>query len=374
MAVAPVAMVVDVPDPVVCAKTVGLRYVSDRMPGIHRERRGRGFTYHGLELCSSRQEAVNRIKLLAIPPAWTNVWICPHPNGHIQATGLDSRGRKQYIYHADWRAVRDEVKFQRMVEFGRALPEIRLAVDHGLRGPDTTRRRVVACIVRLLDKTAVRIGNREYARANESFGLTTLRPDHIDVEGSNIRLTFRAKGGKDLAISVRDRRTANVIKRLQELPGQELFQYRDDEGNVRAVDSEDVNEYLREVSAASFSAKDFRTWAASVLCAEALVALGPYDSQPAMKRNINSAVDYAAQRLGNTRTVCRSSYVHPAIIDMYIAGSLHDKWIEGYKAEGYDRLNPEEQALLAVLEHSPAGVIDFSRARKRRTRVSGSSR
>jgi DNA topoisomerase-1 len=263
-----------------------------------------------------------RIKALAIPPAWTEVWIAPRPDAHIQAVGRDAKGRKQYRYHERWRAVRDETKYGRMVEFGAALPTLRLRVTEDLALPGLPRERVLATIVALLDLTHIRIGNPEYAAENETYGLTTLRSDHVLIAGSTIRLQFTGKGGKPHAIDVRDKRLARILRRCQELPGQELFQYLDEEGQPRSVGSGDVNEYLRAITGQDFTAKDFRTWAGTVLAAHALRAAGRAASEHQAKQQVVEAIKRAALHLGNTPTICRKCYVHPAIIDAYLDGSF----------------------------------------------------
>jgi DNA topoisomerase-1 len=253
-------------DPEATAEEAGLRYVNDAMPGIRRRRAGRGFTYAGTDgRRLTDRRVLARIRALAIPPAWTDVWICPIARGHLQATGRDARGRKQYRYHARWREVRDEAKYGRMVAFGQALPRIRRRVEADLALPGLPRERVLAAVVRLLEKTAVRVGNEEYARENRSFGLTTLRNRHAEVGTSRIRFRFRGKGGKETEVELNDRRLARIVARCQELPGQALFTYLDEDGEPRTVDSADVNEYLREISGEEFTAKDFRTWAGTVL-------------------------------------------------------------------------------------------------------------
>ena len=335
------------------AEAAGLRYVTDLSPGIRRIRCGRGFRYVDPHDEAVGDERVRlRIKHLAIPPAWTDVWICPKSNGHIQATGRDARGRKQYIYHPEWTLARDETKFQRLMAFGGLLPDIRARVDRDLtQGAAVSRQRVLATLVRLLDQTAIRVGNERYARENESFGLTTLRTRHVKVDGSTLRLNFRGKGGKELSLSVRDRRVSNVVRRLHDLPGQGLFRYRDESGELRDVDSGDVNQYLHEITGQPVSAKDFRTWIASVIAAEALVAILEAADGPT-KRGLNLAIDEAARRLGNTRTVCRNSYLHPDILAAYQEAWIAPIWKEAYRLNQPGGLDPEETAMLAVLTHA----------------------
>jgi DNA topoisomerase I len=305
------------------ARLAGLRYTSDVQPGIRRQRRGRGFTYVDRDGVTVHDRAeLARIRRLAIPPAWTEVWISPNPLGHIQATGRDARGRKQYRYHERWREVRDEAKYGRLVDFAKALPRIRERVHADLARPGIPRERVLATAIRILEQTFIRVGNAEYARANGSFGLTTLRSKHVDVEGSRIVFRFRGKSGKDHEVDVRDRRLARVIARLEQLPGQELFRYRDDDGELRTIASDDVNDYLRELSGEELSAKDFRTWAGTVLAARALAQLGPARNERLANKRIVEAIDVVASRLGNTRAVCRKCYVHPGVLESYAAGDL----------------------------------------------------
>jgi DNA topoisomerase-1 len=341
-------------DPTISAKTAGLRYVTDSAPGITRKRSGRGFKYLDPDRKPLRDvETLDRIRSLVIPPAWTDVWICPWANGHLQSTGKDARGRKQYRYHPKWREVRDETKYERVVSFAQALPRIRKRVAKDLAKRGLPRERVMAAIVRLLETTLIRVGNDEYVRQNDSFGLTTMRDKHVAVNGSQIHFNFVGKGGKAHEIGLRDRRLAKIVANCQDLPGQELFQYRDDDGQVRDVGSSDVNEYIRAISGREFTAKDFRTWAGTALAAQALREFEDFDSQAAAKRNITRAIERVAERLGNTKTVCRKCYVHPAVIDAYLDRSL----VETLKArterelrESLSSLSPEEAAVLALLQ------------------------
>jgi DNA topoisomerase-1 len=312
-----------VPDPVEAAHDAGLRYTSDDRPGLRRRRAGRGFAYLDADGRTITDKGeLRRIRRLAIPPAWTEVWISPDPRGHIQATGRDARRRKQYRYHERWREVRDESKFERILDFAKALPRIRRRVDRDLARSRLTRARVLATIVRLLETSLIRVGNDEYARYNSSYGLTTLREKHVRVVGSRVTFRFRGKSGKDQEVDVRDERVARVIRRLQELPGQELFRYVDERGETRSVGSADVNAYLREISGADFTAKDFRTWAGTMYAARELRALGAADGTRATKRNVTQAVHAVAERLGNTPAVCRRCYIHPAIVRAYVEGKL----------------------------------------------------
>jgi DNA topoisomerase-1 len=335
------------------AKEAGLRYTIDDRPGIRRRRRGRSFQYidpDGRTITDAAERA--RINALAIPPAWTDVWICPSPNGHLQATGRDARGRKQYRYHPRWRQMRDEVKYGRMVEFGEALPKIREQVDRDISRRSLSKPRVVATVVRLLDETSIRVGNDEYARENKSFGLTTMQKRHVDVEGSRIMFRFRGKGGKLSDVDVTDPRVARVLRRCEGLPGQHLFQYIDEDGEVDDVDSDDVNDYLREATGENFTAKDFRTWSGTVLAAWALEELGEAGSPTQAKRHVVRAVESVAKELGNTPAVSRSSYVHPQVIEAHLEGNLTRELGEKANrkvAGGLHGLTPQEAAVLALL-------------------------
>ena len=309
-------------DPLVTVEQARLTYVSDQAPGLRRQRRGAGFRYldpHGRTVRDAATLA--RIRSLAIPPAWTEVWICMSPSGHLQSTGRDARGRKQYRYHARWREVRDETKYARLALFGAALPRIRRRVARDLKVPGLPRRKVSALLIRLLETTLIRVGNEEYVRSNGSFGLTTLRDKHADVNGSTVRFRFRGKSGKVHEVDLNDRRLAGLVKRCQELPGHELFQYLDEEGQTRTVGSADVNEYLREISGQDFTAKDFRTWAGTMLAAETLLGGGQRAARRGRKA-VTSAVQCVAARLGNTVAVCRKCYIHPAIFEGFLAGTL----------------------------------------------------
>jgi DNA topoisomerase-1 len=298
------------------AREAGLRYVDDRQPGIGRRRRGRHFSYVYSDGSQVRDpHEIERIKALAIPPAYTHVWIAPIANGHIQATGRDARGRKQYRYHKRWREVRDEAKYQRLVAFGRALPAIRAAVAKDLGGEGLSRRKVLGAIVAIMDSTGIRVGNEEYVKANGSFGLTTLRNRHARVDGSTVRLRFRGKTGRESSIALDDRRLAKIVKRCRDLPGEELFSYVDESGSASALTSDDVNAYIREVAGEEFSAKDFRTWIGTVQCIAALSE--PAANHTEAKHKITEALACVAARLGNTPAVCRKAYVHPAVIETY---------------------------------------------------------
>lgn len=343
-----------VTDPVESAKAAGLRYVTDAAAGIKRKRQGKGFRYVSPDGSPMHDpQVMRRIKSLAIPPAWTNVWICQNPNGHLQATGRDARGRKQSRYHPRWREVRDETKYHRMMLFGAALPAIRKRVEQDLSLPGLPREKILAAIVRLLETTFIRIGNNEYARENGSYGLTTLRNKHVAVKGSTVTFDFKGKSGREHTIDLHDRRLAAIIKRCHDLPGYELFQYIDPEGNRHSVDASDVNEYLRQITNEDFTAKDFRTWAGTVLAAMALRAIESFDSEAQAKKNIVQAIEEVAQRLGNTPSVCRKCYVHPAVLDAYLDGAMLEalkQRTEQEIADGLTGLKPEEAAVLAFLQ------------------------
>jgi DNA topoisomerase I len=307
------------------AEDAGLRYVSDEQPGFSRRRKGEEFEYFDTKGKPIRDEQrLLRIKRLVIPPAWSDVWICPTSNGHIQATGRDARRRKQYRYHERWREIRDENKYDRLINFGKALPKIRRRVKKDLALSGLPREKVLATIVQLLERSFIRVGNEEYARENKSFGLTTMQDRHVDVKGSKLRFRFRGKSGRQHEVDVTDRRIARIVSKLQDLPGQSLFQYLDDEGNVRDITSQDVNEYLREITGEDFTAKDFRTWAGTVLAAIALSAAGEFETTKQAKTNIKHAISAVAEVLGNTLAVCRQCYIHPIILETYLKGNSID--------------------------------------------------
>jgi DNA topoisomerase-1 len=303
------------------ATRAGLHYVTDGVAGITRRRAGTGWSYYapgGARVAAAAERM--RINSLAIPPAWTDVWVCPDPKGHIQATARDDRGRKQYRYHPLYREARDQSKFRRMLEFSEILPEIRERVERDLRARDLTRRQILATVVMLLDKTLIRVGNDEYARENRSFGLTTLRERHVEIKGAKLRFSFRGKSGVNHVVDVTDRRIARIVQNCQDLPGQELFKYLDKAGKRQTISSDDVNAYLRETTGRDITAKDFRTWAGTMLAARELCLLGPAKSRHEAERNMIRAIDAVAKRLGNTRTVCRQYYVHPGLVMAYLQG------------------------------------------------------
>src|SRR5438309_5872499 len=345
-----------VTDPAEAAEEAGLRYVNDNQPGYARKPNGDDFEYFDAEGKPIRDEQrLLRIKRLAIPPAWTDVWICPSPNCHIQAIGRDARSRKQYRYHDRWREARDENKYDRIVVFGDALPKIRRRVKKDLALPGLSRNKVLATIVQLLERTFIRIGNEEYARDNKSFGLTTMQDRHVDVKGAKLRFRFRGKSGREHEVDVTDRRIARIISKLQDLPGQDLFQYVDDDGEIRDVTSQDVNEYLREITGEDYSAKDFRTWAGTVLTAIALNAQEKFENQKQGEANIKTAISAVAKILGNTQAICRKCYVHPAVLETY----LDQKSIEGLTRTTEAALEMED----VDLRSSEAAVLKFLEAR-----------
>jgi DNA topoisomerase I len=306
------------------AHGAGLHYAVDTEPGFHRLRRGRGFAYaNGSKRIIRDRATLNRIAALRIPPAWTDVWVCASPNGHLQGTGRDSRGRKQYRYHDCWTAKRDELKYDRMIEFSNALPRIRRRVTRDLKRTALPREKVLAAIVRIMDRTSIRVGNEEYMRANGSYGMATLRDRHVAIRGSQIRFCFRGKSGKTQEIELNDKRLAKIVRRCHDLPGQELFQYLDKDQQVCDVTSQDINDYVREISGKEFTAKDFRTWAGTAIAFEVLCVSVKVTSLVVAKRNIVAALDCVAEHLGNTRAVCRKSYVHPGLLASYlVAGSF----------------------------------------------------
>ncbi len=341
-------------DPEASAEQAGLRHVTDATPGWGRKRTGNRTRIVDADGAAIRDaEALARVQALAIPPAWTDVWICPRADGHLQATGRDEKGRKQYRYHARWRSTRDETKYARMIAFGHALAPPRKRLDRDLALPGLPRAKVLAAVIRLLETTLIRVGNEEYARANKSFGLTTMRDAHAKVKGTTVRFTFLGKSGVKHAIDLNDRRLAAIVRRCQELPGQELFQYLDDDGTRHAIDSAEVNGYLREATGRDFTAKDFRTWAGTVLASLALQEFEAFDSRTQAKKNLVRAIEAVAKKLGNTPTVCRKCYVHPAIIDAYLEGSMIDtlrRRAQRERAGAIRELRPEESAVLALLQ------------------------
>ncbi len=336
------------------AETAGLTYVSDEEPGIRRKKAGSGFTYVDASGSTIRDPHVlKRIRSLAIPPAYKDVWICPDPNGHIQATGRDEKGRKQYRYHPKWREIRDGSKYEHMLEFAHALPALRKRIDADMAKSSLCREKVLATVVHLLETTLIRVGNSDYAKRNKSYGLTTLRDRHVRISGKELRFEFKGKSGKTWKLHVADRRIARLVKACQDIPGQHLFQYFDDDGQRRPVTSSDVNAYLREATGRDITAKDFRTWAGTVLAAIALKEFETLDSSARTKKNVKAAIERVAARLGNTPTICRKCYVHPEVVNAYLDGTLMQEVQEEVDAELRDELEnlkPEEAALLVLLK------------------------
>lgn len=342
------------PAPRESAQAAGLRYVTDVKPGIRRFRCGKGFRYTapgGAPV--NDDDTLKRIRSLAIPPAWRGVWICTSSNGHLQATGRDARGRKQSRYHPRWREVRDETKYERMLQFAQALPVIRDRVKKNLALPGLPREKVIATIVSLMEQTHIRVGNQEYAKENGSYGLTTLRNKHVEVKGSKVIFSFQGKSKVHHTVSLDDRRLARIIKQCEDLPGYELFQYIDEDGERRSIDSSDVNEYLREITGQHFTAKDFRTWAGSVLACDLLRGMGSFENGSQAKKNVIAAIRAVATKLGNTPAVCRKCYVHPAVLEAYLGGISIDEAnaeLEEEIGEQAKVLRKEERILLALLE------------------------
>jgi DNA topoisomerase-1 len=337
-------------DPVESAKAAGLRYVTDDEPGIRRRKSGKGFSFVDPQGKTVKDpKVVERIRKLAIPPAWTDVWICPRADGHLQATGRDARGRKQYRYHTDWRSVRDETKFGRMIAFGETLPRIRERVDQDLSLRGLPREKVVAAVVKLLETTLIRVGNPEYAKQNNSFGLTTLRNRHVDISGSTLHFEFRGKSGKDHSVEIHDRRLARIVRQVRDLPGQKLFQYLDEDGERQSISSEDVNDYLRATTGEDFSAKDFRTWGGTVLALSALLELGPCETEKDASRAVVEAVKQVSSSLGNRPAICRKFYVHPLVIESYLEGSLTQS-LEAATREPLDAADDDDSTGLRRLE------------------------
>jgi DNA topoisomerase I len=336
----------------VSAKKAGLKFVTDKTPGLSRHRSGAGFVYRdssGRRVTQANTLA--RITSLAIPPAWTDVWICAHPQGHLQATGRDAGGRKQSRYHPDFRSARDDAKYGRLIRFARKLPQLRRTVRRHLKQPGLSRERVLASVVSLLEKTLIRVGNDSYAKTNDHYGLTTLHNGHVEVKGKTIRFRYVGKSGVKHEVSIDSPELARVVKACQDLPEQQLFEYVDDDGRRRDVKSDDVNDYLREATGEDFSAKDFRTWAGTVLASRALAEFKKFDSQTQAKKNILRAIETVAKRLGNTRAVCRKCYIHPTVFNTYLDGTLADVLREKAECElrQADRLSGEEAAVVALL-------------------------
>jgi DNA topoisomerase-1 len=332
------------------AKAAGLRYTTDAMPGIRRVKRGKSFSYVGVDGKPIKdKDELARIRSLAVPPAYTDVWICPIRNGHVQATGRDARGRKQYRYHKRWRAVRDETKFDRMIEFAKALPAIRGAIARDLKLPGLPREKVIATVVSLLEETAIRVGNEEYARDNDSFGLTTLQDKHAKISGDTLRFHFKGKSGVVHDVTVKDKRIARIVKESRDLPGQHLFEWLDEDGNAHPIHSDDVNAYLREVTGEEFSAKDFRTWEATMYCSLELAAVRSQGKGHA-KTALVETIKKVADRLRNTPAVCKKSYIHPAIIEEFLANGALALVERAAKRVDPHALSRHEAAVVAFLE------------------------
>ena len=334
------------------AVEAGLRYTSDSKSGITRVRHGKTFRYYSVQgRRITSPEDLRRFRSLVIPPAWKDVWICPDPRGHLQATGRDVRGRKQYRYHPKWRQVRDETKYDRMIGFAQALPRIRRRTARDMRRGGMPREKVLATVVQLLEKTLIRVGNDEYAKQNRSFGLTTLRDGHVEVRAGKVRFTFRGKSGVEHEIDLEDRRLARIVKACRDIPGYDLFQYIDEQGARCTVGSSDVNAYLKEITGEDYTSKDFRTWAGTVLAAQMLREIGSSKTQTESKKNIVSAVESVAKKLGNTKAVCRKCYIHPAIFDAYVDGSMTKVVLQRAKrVRALNDLSEGEAAVLSLLQ------------------------
>ncbi len=337
-------------DPVASARAARLHYSTDTKPGIRRVRSGKGFRYLRADGPVTSKKDLQRIRALVIPPAWTDVWISPDPLGHLQATGRDARKRKQYRYHARWREIRDETKYGRLVAFARALPAIRRRVSADLRRDKLPRRKVLATIVKLLEETLIRVGNAEYARDNQSFGLTTMRDHHVKVNGSKVEFVFRGKSGIRHTRELDDRTLAKIVRKCRELPGQDLFQYRDGDGRVVDIESGDVNEYLKEITGEDFTSKDFRTWCGTVRAMELLRKCVAAESESRAKKEISRCIEEVAKQLGNTKAVCRKSYVHPAVIDAYLDGTIGKGARARRAMKAVGQLTQAEAAVLGLLE------------------------
>jgi DNA topoisomerase-1 len=350
-------------DPRKSAKLAGLRYIHCGIPGIQRKRAGKGFAYFDVDSHAVRdRETLGRIRSLVLPPAWQSVWICPFSDGHLQATGVDARGRRQYRYHPHYRRIRNHTKFHRMLDFAKALPKIRAHVEKNLKLPGLPRPKVIATIVKLLETTFIRVGNEEYAQENSSFGLTTLRDRHVRIEGGTLRLQFRGKSAQMHDVAVEDKRLARIIRDCRDLPGYELFQYVDDLGEIHSVDSSDVNGYLHEISGEEFTAKDFRTWAGTIQTALVLAESEVASSESAAKRTIVAAIKQTAARLGNRPATCRNYYVHPTVIDSWLDGTLPTalKAYANGSAANHDfaGLHPEEASVIALIRKRSAALIE----------------
>jgi DNA topoisomerase I len=354
-------------EPGLAAKSAGLRHVNDTMPGIRRRLSGKQFIYTDPEGAEVTDPVIlGRIKSLAVPPAWQEVWICPLAHGHLQATGRDSRGRKQYRYHPVWRQVRDETKFDRMLIFGGLLPKLRAAIHKDFARQGLSREKVLATVVLLLQRTLIRVGNEDYAVQNRSYGLTTMQDRHASINGGKIEFQFRGKSGKHHKVEIHDPRLARIVKRCQDLPGCVLFQYLDEEGNQQAIDSGDVNEYLRQVTGADFTAKDFRTWFGTVLAARALQEIGPFKTKKQAKTKMNEPFEAVATVMGNTPAVCRKCYIHPAVVESYFAGRFFAQY-QAFRTRSRSSehaLQPDEKSALQLLQELSSEPTKNQRPRK----------
>jgi DNA topoisomerase I len=368
MLLEPNATTENVVDPRDAAETAGLTYVSDEAPGIRRRKSGKGFTYTKPDGAKVTDKAtLARIRSLAIPPAYTDVWICARANGHIQATGRDAKGRKQYRYHPAFREVRESTKYEHMLEFARGLPAIRKTIDEHMSLRGLPREKVLATVVHLLENTLIRVGNSDYVKQNKSYGLTTLRDPHVKVEGGELRFQFKGKSGKTWKLQVKDRRIARIVKACQDLPGQDLFQYIDENGEQLSITSADVNAYLKEITGREITAKDFRTWAGTVLAALALSEFEEFDNQAKAKKNIREAIEKVASRLGNTPSICRKCYVHPEVFACYLDGGLLldvKQRIETQLREDLSSLKPEEAAVLSLLQERLSREVEKQAEKK----------
>ncbi|MEI9430948.1 DNA topoisomerase IB [Mesorhizobium sp. Cs1299R1N3] len=347
--------------PQISARDTALTYVSDAEPGIRRLKAGKGFAYKGPDRRAVSDADRARIAAIVIPPAWTDVWISPDPNGHIQATGRDQRGRKQYRYHPQWAEERDGVKYSSLVAFAESLPDLRRRIDSDLRRPGLPLERVVAAVVWLLDNTMIRVGNAAYARDNKSFGLTTLRDRHVDIKGSSLRFAFKGKSGKEWRLKLVDRRIAGIVRGAQDLPGQKLFQYLDEGDDRRPVRSDDVNRYIRDAAGDAFSSKHFRTWGGTIHAASLFAQTELPESQAQRKRVMNNIIDKVAERLGNTRAVCRKCYIHPQVFEAWSEGRLLTEMAEANKRKrSIDGLDEEEALVLRWLKTQESRSVAIS--------------
>ncbi|MDQ2948948.1 MAG: DNA topoisomerase IB [Acidobacteriota bacterium] len=345
-------------DPQESARVAGLRYTLAEGPGIVRKRAGKAFSYIGPDGKAIRdREELKRIRALVIPPAWSNVWICPLKHGHLQAVGRDARGRKQYRYHPVYRFVRDQTKFQRMIAFGEALPVIRKRMHEDLQLANMPKNKVLATLLKLLETTRIRIGNEEYAKTNDSYGLTTMREDHVEVSGYKLRFQFRGKSGLQHDIELADRRLAKIVRDCQCIPGEELFHYIDPDGQICKIYSEDVNNYLREITAQDFTAKDFRTWAGTGQAAVELESIGPSTSETEAKKNVVAAIKAVAAKLGNKPSTCRKYYVHPVVLDSYVDGSLFDFMKKAADSNSSCGLRREEACVLDLVSSRQSTTV-----------------